>query len=131
MSKLCPCGSELDFDQCCKPIIEGIQPALTAESLMRSRYVAFTLGDADYLMKSWASEKRNLSEKEEIRNWARAMMWVKLKILNVSAGKENDMQGYVTFQAFYREKGKLKQICEESYFEKRNDGWVYVSGIHK
>ena len=37
---LCPCGSNIIYDTCCRPLIKGEQPAKTAEQLMRSRYSA-------------------------------------------------------------------------------------------
>ena len=131
MNELCPCKSGKSFDECCKPLIQGNRIAPTAESLMRSRYTAFTLADADYLMKTWAPETRNLAEKEGIRKWARSVKWVKLKILHKSQGEESDTTGLVSFQAFYREKGELCQIHETSYFEKRAGEWVYVIGKHE
>lgn len=128
---LCPCGSGSTFETCCQPIINGTKNAPTAEALMRSRYTAFTLAEVDYLMKSWASETRILSEKESIRNWAKSVKWVKLKIMATQEGLENDQKGYVAFQAYFRDKGKLNQIQEKSYFEKREGVWVYVNGVHK
>lgn len=129
--KLCPCGSGDPFEKCCEAIIIGTKTAPTAKALMQSRYTAFTLANAEYLMKSWAIETRNINEKEEIRRWAKSVRWVKLKILDTDAGLENDLTGYVTFQAFFRDKGKLDQIQEKSYFEKREGSWVYISGTHQ
>ncbi|MDQ6967588.1 MAG: YchJ family metal-binding protein, partial [Mariprofundaceae bacterium] len=50
--KTCPCGSNKPFASCCRPIIAN-DSASTAEQLMRSRYSAFVLGDAEYLLKTW------------------------------------------------------------------------------
>ncbi|MGL5318935.1 MAG: YchJ family metal-binding protein, partial [Bacteroidales bacterium] len=38
--------------------------------------------------------------------------------------------GYVSFRALYFENGKIDQIHEDSFFEKENGKWVYVSGTH-
>jgi SEC-C motif-containing protein len=54
----CPCGRKdargrpLAFARCCGPYLADIEdrPAPDAESLMRSRYSAFVLQDADYLL---------------------------------------------------------------------------------
>ena len=35
----CPCGSNISYEACCRPLIMGERPAATAEQLMRSRYV--------------------------------------------------------------------------------------------
>ncbi|WP_275423743.1 YchJ family protein, partial [Virgisporangium ochraceum] len=47
----CPCGGG-PYAACCGPA-HGGAPAATAEALMRSRYSAFALGDADYLLRTW------------------------------------------------------------------------------
>ena len=47
----CPCGLGDDYASCCGRLHAGA-PALTAESLMRSRYSAFAVGDAGYLRRT-------------------------------------------------------------------------------
>ena len=130
MSTLCPCGSGKAFKSCCEPIIEGIQPAPTAEALMRSRYTAFTMARVDYLMKSHHPKSRPVKEKEAMRKWAQSVKWLGLVILETSAGKQTDSQGFVTFRAMYMENHQLQQIYERSLFERVNGLWVYVSGVH-
>lgn len=130
MEQLCPCGSQNTYCQCCGAIIEGRISAPTAERLMRSRYTAFTKADVDYLMKSWHSSTRPLSDKADIKRWAKSVKWVKLEILQKEKGEETDTTGMVTFRALFMEGGKVDQIKEESIFEKENGEWVYVSGKH-
>ena len=48
----CPCDSGRPFAACCEPYVSGRTPAPTAEALMRSRYTAYTLQDADYLLRT-------------------------------------------------------------------------------
>ena len=50
--RFCPCGSGTSYGACCGPLHAG-REAATAEALMRSRYSAFVLLDADYLLRSW------------------------------------------------------------------------------
>lgn len=131
MQNFCPCGSSLNYKDCCGAIIEGVIPASTAEKLMRSRYTAFTLGNAEYLMKSWHSKTRNIKEKISIKHWAKSVKWVKLEIISKEDGGELDNQGFVKFRAVYFENGRVEQILENSYFERENGFWVYVSGAHE
>ena len=49
----CPCLSGLQYGECCGPFHSGDAFAPTAERLMRSRYSAFAVGDADYLLATW------------------------------------------------------------------------------
>jgi len=38
----CPCGSDLQYNDCCLPVIQGERTPATAEELMRARYTAYT-----------------------------------------------------------------------------------------
>ena len=53
MSQLCPCGSALEYSLCCQRYLSGDQVAPDPSHLMRSRYTAFVIKDADYLIKTW------------------------------------------------------------------------------
>ena len=130
MHKPCPCGSALTFQQCCEPIISGQQDALTCGQLMRSRYTAFTLADADYLMRSQHADTRQIQESGAVKKWAKSVKWMGLVILDTQAGSAHDETGYVEFRAFYQEAGQMQQIHEKSFFKRENLKWVYVSGVH-
>ncbi len=130
MKTLCPCGSNIDFDSCCEPIIIGEKNALTAEQLMRSRYSAYTFANVDYLMKSHHTKTRNIKDKKHIKRWAQSVKWIKLIIINKELGQENDLTGMVEFKAVYIEDGQINQIHEESLFEKENNKWTYKQGKH-
>lgn len=54
----CPCLSGLTYDDCCGRLHSGAGTAQTAEQLMRSRYSAFAVSDADYLRTTWHSSTR-------------------------------------------------------------------------
>lgn len=130
MSNPCPCGSQQSADACCDPILSGNQEALTALQLMRSRYVAFTRADGDYLMRSHSLKTRPVREKKNMEQWARSVSWIGLTIVGTQAGQAGDQTGYVEFKASYLEDGKLQQIHEKSLFRRENGHWVYVSGVH-
>ena len=52
----CPCGRGA-YAHCCGPLHAGA-PAADAEALMRSRYSAYALGLADYLLATWHPSTR-------------------------------------------------------------------------
>jgi uncharacterized protein YchJ len=54
---LCPCGYGDEYESCCGRFHAGT-PAPTAESLMRSRYSAFAVGDTAYLLRTWHPSAR-------------------------------------------------------------------------
>ena len=130
MQNLCPCGSSNSYETCCEPIITGRKNADTALELMRSRYVAFTQANIDYLMQSHFSKTRPSKERKSIGKWAKLVNWMGLTIVNTQAGELNDKEGFVEFKAVFIENGKLEQIHEKSFFQRENQKWVYVSGVH-
>jgi SEC-C motif-containing protein len=130
MNKPCPCGMPLSYSECCELIISGKREAATCLELMRSRYVAFTTANVDYLMQSHHSDTRPLKERKQIKKWAESVQWMGLVILNTQGGEITDNTGYVEFRALYLEEGKMQEIHEKSLFKRENQKWVYVSGIY-
>jgi len=130
MHSLCPCGSGQLLVSCCKPIVSGVNDAITAQELMRSRYTAFTQANIDYLMRSQSAKTRPVKESKSIEKWAKSVVWMGLTIIQTQAGEARDETGYVEFKALYLENGKPQQIHEKSLFQRENGKWVYVSGVH-
>lgn len=114
----CPCGSQLAYEDCCKPFHEG-KPAPSPEALMRSRFTAFAMHKTDYLLRTWHPETRpsNL-DLQGSPNWT---------TLQVLDAKETGNKGTVHFRAIYREKDQWGYLEENSDFV-REDQWLYVSG---
>lgn len=118
----CYCGSGVLFNQCCQPIIEGMQAATSAEALMRSRYVAYVLKDADYLIATTAPSHQALYSKEDILDWATQNQWQRLEITNVTPTT-------VRFKAYFLDADNQSQIHHEhSRFVFENGAWFYVDG---
>ncbi len=120
----CPCSSGLQYGECCGPIHTGSAPAPTAQALMRSRFSAFAVGDADYLLESWHPSTRpaDLDLDADTR-------WLRLDIVSTSAGGPFDDRGEVAFEARYRtadgERGVLR---ERSRFVREHGRWYYLDG---
>lgn len=118
----CYCGLEKIFQDCCEPIIKGIQKAPTAESLMRSRYSAYATHQADYLLESTHISERNYYSKSEILLWATSNHWLQLEILKST-------ETTVEFKAYFLDSKLQKQIHHEfSTFKLENGSWFYVDG---
>ncbi len=121
---ICYCGNHVSFEECCQPYIKGVKQPKTAEVLMRSRYSAYAIGAADYLVATTHSSTRNLYKKEEILQWSQTNHWVKLDVLNAT-------ENTVTFKAHYIDNHRKEQIHhEKSTFVFENGSWFYVDGIY-
>lgn len=125
----CFCGSGDTFEQCCKPIIDGTQPASTAQALMRSRYSAYVIVASQYLIDSTHISQRANYSKADIEAWAKESHWQKLEIIDCKKGLSDDSIGEVEFKAYYKDSKNTLQIHHErSVFKKENGDWFYVSG---
>lgn len=123
-SKLCPCGSGKEYSQCCEPYLNGSEIAPTAEKLMRSRYVAYTLLNNDYLLQTWHESTRP----KDYQPAEEGIDWRGLDILRTEAGGENDDRGIVEFRAKCRVNGESAGVDEASEFLKEDGRWYYVDG---
>jgi SEC-C motif-containing protein len=116
------CLSGEAYGQCCGRFHEGAQAA-TAEQLMRSRYAAFVLLDADYLLRTW--HPRTAPAELELDP---GMEWRRLDILSTSRGGPLDSEGTVEFKAHFRHDGERGVLHETSRFVRENRRWLYVDG---
>jgi SEC-C motif domain protein len=119
----CPCSSGLPYGECCGPLHAGSATAPTAEALMRSRFSAFAVGDADYLLASWHPSTRpaSLDLDSETR-------WIRLDIVDRTAGGPFDDRGEVAFEARYRGPEERGVLRERSRFVREGGRWFYVDG---
>ena len=125
---ICPCGSGLDYDACCGPIIAGHAAAPTPEALMRSRYTAFSRDEMDHLRASMVEEHRHEFDADDVRRWNRDTAWLSLEILESSEGGD---EGMVRFRAAFRSKGGTQSLTERSRFVRREGAWFYLDGEHE
>jgi SEC-C motif-containing protein len=117
----CPCLSGETYGNCCLPYHRREAAAPTAERLMRSRYSAFAVGDADYLLASWHPSTRPASVDldPDVR-------WVRLDILSRTGGGVLDTEGTVEFRAFHRVDGVRGERYENSEFVREGGRWYYL-----
>ncbi len=120
---MCPCKSGKAYGDCCEPFHLGKKCACP-ELLMRSRYTAYSLGLAKYILSSWHEMYRppSLDLTDD------GIKWIDLKIINrrmISA-----VSASVEFKAKYLIAGKTECLHELRQFEKINGSWYYKEGEH-
>ncbi len=124
--KTCPCTSGVAYGLCCRPFHRGEREADTPVLLMRSRFAAFALGDAEYLWRTLHSEHedRALPKDEVVRalkSHAGSHKFMRLTILDAKDTR-------VLFLAGVFEKGKDRSFLELSTFGHDGTGWRYRAG---
>jgi SEC-C motif-containing protein len=123
--RLCPCGSEKKYEECCKKYIEGTLLPPTAEILMRSRYTAYTIGEIDYILDTHDPETVSDVSIDSVLAWSGSSIWKGLEIIRTKGGKVRDKKGTVEFKAYYTAEEKNQIHHEKSQFIKIKGRWYY------
>ena len=119
----CPCGTGLPYAECCGRLHDGTMTAATAEQLMRSRYSAFAVGDAGYLLATWHPSTRPPSLELDP-----TVRWTGLDLLATIDGGLLSAKGTVEFRAWYRHEGETGSQHEVSRFVREDGAWRYLDG---
>lgn len=102
LTQHCHCGSGITFQQCCEPLLSGMQNADSAERLMRSRYSGFATNAFDYLIRTHHASKRQPEEHAQLQAQAKSLRWLALNICDTKDGRTGQTSGEVEFKAFFR-----------------------------
>lgn len=128
----CPCGrlrqatkaTVLPYGECCGRYLDAAdaQPAPDAQSLMRSRYSAFVLQRADYLLATWHS-----SQRPDSVDFDPGIKWLGLEVR--ASNQQDDTHATVEFVARHKPAGsKAVRLHETSRFVCEQGRWYYVDG---
>lgn len=118
----CPCGGA-DYAACCGRYHAG-EPAPSAEALMRSRYSAYVLGDAAYLLATWHPSSRPNSL--DLAGESPRPKWLGLDVKGC-ADIDSD-HATVEFVARYKVNGRAFRMHEISRFLREDGRWYYLDG---
>lgn len=119
----CPCGSGLDFAQCCEPYLDGL-PAPTPEALMRSRYTAFARGDEDHIFRTWHPRTRPQGPFVDPE-----ISWTGLVVEESGLSGPVGDSGWVRYTASWMHTdGRTGRVRELANFKKRGARWFYLDG---
>ena len=125
----CPCGRlderqrPLAFARCCGRYLADFEhtPAPDAETLMRSRYAAFVLEDADYLLATWHPSHRP----PEV-GFEPGIKWLGLEVKDHV--QPDPAHAEVEFLARSRVGGRAQRLHERSRFACEDGRWYYLDG---
>jgi SEC-C motif-containing protein len=129
----CPCGRRdgaghaLPYAQCCGRLLADYAgaPAPDAEALMRSRYSAFVLERAGYLLASWHASTRPSQV-----SFDPGVKWLGLELREHKVVDASHAE--VEFVARQRDQsGRAVRLHERSRFVREDGRWYYVDGDWK
>ncbi len=121
----CFCGSQQKYADCCEPIHLATQTASTPEQLMRARYSAYAIKNAEYVYRTYASDKQAANPIKEIEDFANSCHFINLTVL--TSGHQGS-QGFVEFKAHYFYQNLYCELHEHSLFIKEDEQWRYLDG---
>ncbi|MFE4453556.1 YchJ family protein [Streptomyces sp. NPDC056796] len=121
----CPCGLPAAYGECCGRLHAGTAAAPTCEALMRSRYAAFVVRDAGYLLRTW-----HPSARPPAVDFDPATHWERLEVLATTEGSAFHTTGTVTFRAHYTDGAGPGSLYERSRFVRERGAWVYEAALH-
>ncbi len=133
----CPCQSGAVYSKCCAPFHEHKILPETAMQLMRSRYCAYALKNAPYIIET--TDKESPLRMDSLEKWlldisafSAATRFNGLKIVEHVPELDNNCLSYVTFHAFLQSaaNGEDMSFIEKSLFYKKDGRWYYHSGEH-
>ena len=125
----CPCCSGKPYTHCCQKYHKGILPE-NALTLMRSRYSAYALGIADYLIETTHPESPHfVTDKKQwlyqIRAFSKQTDFEGLEILET---EYSDLEAFVVFVAHLSKDSADLTFTERSRFLKQGQAWKYIDG---
>ncbi|MFH8983050.1 YchJ family protein [Streptomyces varsoviensis] len=120
----CPCGLDSPYGDCCGALHGGRREAATAERLMRSRYTAFVVRDAAYLLRSWHPSTRPTG-----LDFDPDQRWTRLDVLATTGGSAFHTEGTVEFRAHFTVRGRADAQHEDSRFVRDEGRWVYLGPV--
>ena len=130
----CPCGSLQKYKKCCKVFHDKIKLPKTALELMKSRFTAFSVQNADYII--FTTHKDNPDFTNDIKSWKADILDLsqntnleKLEILDFSEEDAEDTESFVTFKATLKQYNNDISFTEKSRFLKENGNWLYGDSL--
>lgn len=122
--KNCNCGSKQNYLSCCGRFIEDGNFPATAEELMRSRYVAYSMAKIEYIQATMRERALLSFDVTEAKEWALSVKWLKLEVLQHY--ELSEFYAIVEFCANYRVQNKKQHLHEISEFRQENGRWYYI-----
>ena len=122
----CPCGSGKKYKDCCFKYHKGANPK-NALLLMKSRYSAYAVGKANYIIKTTHKSSPHFEENkekwvEEIKTFSKSK-FKKLEIIDFIDGEK---EAFVEFKAYIDD----YVMYEKSRFIKE-DRWYYMEAVNE
>jgi SEC-C motif-containing protein len=122
----CPCGQGTKFKKCCRPLHRGAVAA-TPEQLMRSRFAAYAVGEAEYIVATTDPDGPQFQQDrerwlEDLRGFCASTSFDGLEVFAAEGT-------WVSFRATLSQDARDVSFSERSTFRRVEGRWLYHSGV--
>ncbi len=121
----CPCGSQLEYKNCCERYHNQSEAPPSPEKLMASRYCAYALKRYDYILATYGQQQIRELSVPDLKESDNGVEWCSLDIRHHEESLES---GVVEFVATYKLNKQFYMLHETSRFQKEQQRWVYTDG---
>ncbi len=137
-NKPCPCHSDKKYKKCCRPFHTNAKVAATPVELLRSRYSAYALGVAEYIMDTTHpmnedAKKPRQQRESELELFAKGTSFDALEVLDKGdyeaseqVAPDAEKEAWVRFKVTLEQKGHDASFSEKSRFIKEDGRWRYA-----
>jgi SEC-C motif-containing protein len=122
---ICPCASGSLLNACCGHYHDG-HPAPDAQTLMRSRYSAYVLGQIDYLVATTLPAQQQGLDRAAIEQWSAQSTWLGLEVESTEVLGGQPEHGFVTFTARWHDSSGEHSHRERSSFVQHAGRWYFI-----
>ena len=134
----CACGKDASvaYEACCGRAHgdANAAAALAAEDVMRARFTAYVVGDAQYIVSSTHEESKDRARESLLRDAENTIKRIRFHSFRAKRSSEKDGEAYVTYEADYTQgkgRGKMKTLAERARLRRdaETGGWKFVDAV--
>lgn len=120
----CPCGSKMNYSDCCGRQIDNNEQAATCAELARARFSAHARKDIAFLKKITHPDATD-NDWDEYQHNLEQLKWVKFAITDM---RETPEQAEIECQSYIRQNQYVHRIKELVTYRKTSGQWYFYDG---
>ncbi|MBD1554211.1 YchJ family protein [Pseudomonas sp. C2L12B] len=121
----CPCGSGDLLEACCGRF-HARAGAPDAQTLMRSRYSAYVLGNVDYLVATTLPAQQPGLDRQAMAGWSASATWLGLEVHSTQTLGGKPEHAFVSFTARWHDATGEHSHHERSAFVQQTGQWYFI-----
>lgn len=122
-AKLCPCGSNQPYIDCCQLVHADIKCASLPEQIIRARFAAMSMGNMDFFAESIVEEHRHLLDGDRVLKEIRRLEFHSVEIRKVERKGLLRRRATVYSRHARSKHGVIATHTERTYLRRESRAW--------